>query len=154
VGAIHAGEAFNVIPEQVRLTGTIRTYQSSIRETVVGRMRKIIEGVCAALGTTAELHVRPLTPAVINDDAVTVVVRKAAQDVLGADNVTHGERTTGSEDAAFFMQEVPGCYMFLGAANSERGIDSPHHSPRFDFDEEALVKGVAILAAVAGHYLV
>ena len=67
--------------------------------------------------------------------------------------MTSRERTTGSEDAAFFMQKVPGCYFFLGAANPQRGKVFPHHSSRFDFDEEALVYGVAILKRVAKHYL-
>jgi len=80
-------------------------------------------------------------------------VRKAAEAVLGPERVTSGERTMGSEDAAFFMEEVPGCYFFLGSANADKGLDAPHHNPRFDFDEEALVLGVAILAQAAAFYL-
>jgi amidohydrolase len=153
VGSIHGGDAFNVIPEEVQMTGTIRTYEPGTRGMVVQRVQEVIQGVVAACGGTAEVRVRSLTPAVINDRAVAEVVRKAAQDILGEDNVTSRERTTGSEDAAFFMQEVPGCYFFLGASNPERGMVFPHHSARFDFDEEALIYGVAILARVAEHYL-
>jgi amidohydrolase len=153
VGAVHGGDAFNVIPEEVRMTGTIRTYDPTTREMVVQRVREVFEGVAAACGSEAELSVRSLTPAVINDGAVAEVVRKAAQEILGEENVTSRERTTGSEDAAFFMQKVPGCYFFLGAANPQRGKVFPHHSSRFDFDEEALVYGVAILKRVAKHYL-
>ena len=58
-----------------------------------------------------------------------------------------------SEDAAVFMQEVPGCYFFLGSANPERGLSAPHHNPRFDFDEDALPLGVAVLMHVLAHYL-
>jgi amidohydrolase len=153
VGSIHAGDAFNVIPEAVRMTGTIRTYEQATRDMVVQRVREVVEGVAAACGATAELRVRSLTPAVINDATVAEVVREAAQAILGVENVTSRERTTGSEDAAFFMREVPGCYFFLGASNPERGIVFPHHSSRFDIDEEALVYGVALLAQVAEHYL-
>jgi len=153
VGAVHGGGAFNVIPEEVRITGTIRTYEPETREMVVRRMREVVEGIAAACGATAELHVRSLTPAVINDCAVAEVVRMVAQAILGAENVTSRERTMGSEDAAFFMREVPGCYFFLGASNPERGVNFPHHSSRFDFDEDALVHGVAILGRVAEHYL-
>jgi amidohydrolase len=153
VGAVHAGDAFNVIPEDVHLTGTVRSYDSQVRELVVQRMQNLIDRIASALGCTSELCVRPLTPAVINDGAAAGVVRSAAQAVLGAENVTDHERTTGSEDAAFFMQQVPGCYFFLGAANPEKGFVQPHHSPRFDFDEQALVHGLAILARVAQHYL-
>jgi len=153
VGAVHGGDAFNVIPGEVQMTGTVRTYDPTTREMVVERMRAVFEGVAAACGSTVELRVRPLTPAVINDGSVAQVVRRAAEETLGVENVTHRERTTGSEDAAFFMQRVPGCYFFLGAANPERGLVFPHHSSRFDFDEEALVHGVAILTRVVCHYL-
>jgi len=153
VGSIHGGDAFNVIPPQVELSGTIRTYEPSTRETVLRRVREVIAGVTAACGANAELAITPLTPAVINDSEVTEVVRRAAEAVVGAERVTSGERTMGSEDAAFFMEKVPGCYFFLGAANPEKGLTAPHHNPRFDFDEEALVLGLAILAQVAAFYL-
>jgi amidohydrolase len=68
-------------------------------------------------------------------------------------NVSSGERTMSSEDAAIFMQEVPGCYFFLGSANPERGLSAPHHNPRFDFDEDALPLGVAVLMHTLAHYL-
>ncbi|HEY74965.1 MAG TPA: amidohydrolase [Thermoflexia bacterium] len=153
VGSIHGGDAFNVIPPQVEMTGTIRTYEPSTRETVLRRVREVVEGVSAACGAEAELEIQPLTPAVINDADIAEVVRKAAEAVLGPERVTSGERTMGSEDAAFFMEEVPGCYFFLGSANADKGLDAPHHNPRFDFDEEALVLGVAILAQAAAFYL-
>jgi amidohydrolase len=153
VGAIHGGEAFNVIPSEVELTGTIRTYEPSTRELVLQRVREVIEGVAAACGASAELEIRPLTPAVINDAKVADVLRRAGQAVLGAEQVTSSERTMGSEDAAFFMQDIPGCYFFLGAANKEKGLTFPHHNSRFDFDEEALVIGLAILSKAAELYL-
>ena len=153
VGSIHGGDAFNVIPPKVEMTGTIRTFDPSTRETVLRRVREVIEGTAAACGAKAELEIQSLTPAVINDEAVAEVVRKAAEAVLGPERVTSGERTMGSEDAAFFMQEVPGCYFFLGSANADKGLDAPHHNPRFDFDEEALVLGLAILAQAVGFYL-
>jgi len=153
VGAVHGGDAFNVIPTHVELTGTIRTYSSQVRETVLRRVREVIEGVAVACGAEAELEIVPLTPAVINDGEVAEVVRAAAEAVVGPENVSSGERTMGSEDAAFFIQEVPGCYFFLGSANAERGLDAPHHNPRFDFDEDALPLGVTIFMHALAHYL-
>ncbi|MDY6875314.1 MAG: amidohydrolase [Chloroflexota bacterium] len=153
VGAVHGGNAFNVIPAQVEMSGTIRTYDPVTREMVLRRMREVIEGVAATCGATAELEIMPLTPAVINDTKVVQVVRAAAAAVVGSENVSFGERTMGSEDAALFMQDVPGCYFFLGSANAERGLDAPHHNPRFDFDEDALLLGVAILMYALAHYL-
>jgi amidohydrolase len=153
VAAIQGGQAFNVIPSQVDLGGTIRTYSPEVRETVTRRMREVIEGVASAHNATTELEITLMTPAVINDAEVTEVVRAAAEAVVGPENVFSGERTMGSEDAAFFTQEAPGCYFFLGSADAERGLDAPHHNPRFDFDEDALPLGVAILMQALAHYL-
>ncbi len=153
VSTLHGGEAFNVIPAQVDLSGTIRTYDPSTRETVLRRVREVVEGVAAACGAEADLDIVSLTPAVINDAGVAKVVRAAAEAVVGPENVASDVRTMGSEDAAFFMQEVPGCYFFLGAANAERGLNAPHHNPRFDFDEDALPLGVAIMTQALAHYL-
>jgi amidohydrolase len=153
VGAIHGGDAFNVIPAQVIMKGTIRTYQPSTRDVVLQRVRQVVEGVSAACGASAEFETSSVTPAVINDPSVTQLTRRAAEAIVGAENVSSGERTMGSEDAAYFMQQIPGCYFFLGASNAEKGFDFPHHNSCFDFDEQALVLGVAILAQAASFYL-
>jgi amidohydrolase len=153
VGSIHGGDAFNIIPSTVELTGTIRTFAPSIRDLVLQRMREVVEGVAAACDTSAELEILPLTPALINDAQVAEMVRRAAETVVGVENVTSNQRTMGSEDAAFFLEEVPGCYFFLGTANAEKDLIVTHHNPRFDIDEEAMVFGVAILAQATALYL-
>jgi amidohydrolase len=153
VGSIHGGDAFNVIPPLVEMTGTIRTYEPAGREMVLRRVREVVEGVATACAVSAELEVTPMTPALINDPEVTKVVQEAAEVVLGPEKVGTGERTMGSEDAAFFMRQVPGCYFFLGARNPEKGADAPHHNPRFNIDEDALVLGLAVLAQAAAAYL-
>jgi amidohydrolase len=153
VGTIHGGDAFNVIPSHVEMTGTIRSFKPEIRELVLQRFRELIEGVTAACGARAELEVQSITPAVINDAETAEVVRRAAEAVVGADQVSIGVKTMGSEDAAFFMEHVPSCYFFLGAANPEEGLVAPHHNPQFDIDEDVMVLGVAILAHAAASYL-
>jgi len=153
VGSVHGGHAFNVIPAQVDLSGTIRTYSPQVREMVLRRVREVVQGVATACGVTAELEITRLTPAVINDADVASVVRAAAEAVVGPENVLSGGRTMGSEDAAYFMQDVPGCYFFVGSANPERGLNAPHHNPRFDLDEDALVLGVAVVMHALAHYL-
>lgn len=152
VGALHAGDAFNVIPSQAQMTGTIRTFTPHTREVVLRRVREVIEGVAAACGARAELEMIRLTPAVANDPQVTGVVRRAAEAVLGPQQVHSGERTMGSEDAAYFMEHVPGCFFFLGSTGPDRAF-VPHHNPRFDIDEGVLALGVAILAHAAASYL-
>jgi amidohydrolase len=153
VGTIEGGDAFNVIPGAVEMSGTIRTYNPEVRKTVLRRVRDIFENVAIAHGAQAELDITALSPAVINDADVTKVVRTAAEAIVGPENVSSGERTMGSEDAAFFTREVPGCYFFLGSANAERELDAPHHNPHFDFDEDALHIGVAVMMQAIAHYL-
>ncbi len=153
VGTIHGGDAFNIIPSQVALSGTVRTYDPQVREMVLDRLRSLVEGVAQACGVRAELELVPLTPAMINDPQVTEVVRRAAEATVGAEHVDADERTMGSEDAALFMQQLPGCYFFIGAANPERGLMAPHHNPRFDIDEAALRVGVAVMMRALAHYL-
>ena len=115
---------------------------------------EVIEGVALACGAEAELEISRLSPAVVNDATVAKVVHAAAGAVVGLENVSSDERTMGSEDAAFFLQEVPGCYFFLGSANAERGWDAPHHNSHFDIDEDVLPLGVAVLMYALAHYLI
>lgn len=153
VGTVHGGGAFNVIPNQVELSGTIRTFSPQVRETVLRRVREVVEGVAAACGATTDVEIVRLTPAVVNDPGVAEVVHAAAEAVVGSENVSSAVRTMISEDAAFFTQEVPGCYFFLGSANAQRGLGAPLHNSRFDLDEDVLPLGVAVLMHALAHYL-
>ena len=153
IGTIHGGTAFNIIADEVELTGTVRTFATAVREQVLPRLVAIAQGTAAALGATAEVAIKPISPAVVNDAAATSLVHAAAAAILGEANVLDAYQTMGSEDAALFLQAVPGCYFFLGSANAARGLDAPHHSPRFDFDEAALPLGVALLAEAVVRYL-
>jgi amidohydrolase len=153
VGTINGGTAFNVIPGQVELSGTIRTFEARVRETVLQRLEALCQGMAAAMDVEAKLKVELLTPAVVNDAAATALMQQIAGEVLGRENVRDDLRTMGSEDMAYFLNEVPGSYLFLGAGNAERGLNYPHHNPRFDFDEAALPLGVTILVETATRFL-
>ena len=144
VGQLVAGDTFNVIPATAELRGTIRTFDPEVRETVLRRTREIIEGVAHAMGATATFDLFPLTPAVVNDEKVTALVRDVVRDLFGADALKLEERTMGSEDAAFFLREIPGCYIFVGSGFADREAP-PHHNPHFDIDETAMVNGVALV---------
>jgi amidohydrolase len=141
VGMFQSGEAFNVIPDQAMLKGTIRTYDPKVRETVLQRVEDVLKGTARAMGATVVLNFKPLTPAVVNDEAVTNVVQSAVRDVLGPEALDIGMRTMGSEDAAYFLQEVPGCYIFIGSRPTKDA--HPHHHPAFNIDEHALRVGTA-----------
>jgi len=148
VTSIHSGTTFNVIPQTAELQGTIRTFNPEIRKKVLSRFREIATGVADALNCTAEVQIEDVTPAVINDPEITHRVQQVAQQLFPDAKIDTDARTMGSEDMAFMMEDIPGCYFFIGSANSARGLDAAHHHPRFDFDESALSAGAALMSAV------
>ncbi len=144
VGALLSGDAFNVIPESAELRGTIRTFNLETRDTVLRRVHEIIEGTARMMGAEATVGLYPLAPAVVNDAKVTALVRDVVADLFGADALKDDVRTMGSEDAAFFLQEIPGCFIFVGSGFTDREAPA-HHNAHFDIDERALVNGVAVV---------
>ena len=153
LGSVHGGQAFNVIPDEVTLLGTIRTFDGALRRSMPERVARIASGIAEALGCRAEVEVRPGNPPVVNDAAVAELARRAAARVVGDENVVEPEPTMGGEDMAVYFERAPGCFVFVGSANLERGLDQPHHSPRFDFDEDALLVGTQFLLEVAQEAL-
>jgi amidohydrolase len=154
VTMIHGGEAFNVIPPRVEMEGTIRTFELSVRETVLRRFEEIVQGVATAMGCTAEVSLKRLTPAMINADEIARRVQESARRVLpDADLDTSGHLTMGAEDMAFMLEQVPGCYFFVGSANDEKKLNFGHHHPKFDFDEAALPRAAALMAEAITEFL-
>ncbi len=149
VGAIHAGLAFNVIADTAELTGTIRTFDAATREQIVRRMTDVVESTALALGGSATLEVKVISPATVNDERVAQLVRETASDVLGAERVTADQFTMTAEDMSEFLNRLPGCFFFIGSANAGEGRNAAHHNPRFDIDEAVLPLGVAVLAEAA-----
>ena len=153
VGMLRAGTAFNIIAESAEMVGTIRTFDPSVREQILQRVKDVVEGTAAALGGSATIEIKSISPATVNDERVAQLVRDTAIDVMGAANVSADQFTMGAEDMSEFLNRVPGCFFFLGSANAEKGLNYPHHNPRFDIDESILPNGVAILAGAALRYL-
>jgi amidohydrolase len=149
VTAIHGGEAFNVIPPFVELRGTIRAFEPEVHTKVLKRFEEIINGISAAMGCKAEIEISVIAPAVINDPDLTNCVQASAAHVLPHEQLETGYRTMGSEDFAYYSQQVPGCFILIGSANSEKGLDAPHHHPCFDIDEGVLPKAAALMAGAA-----
>jgi amidohydrolase len=153
VGSLHSGEAFNVIPPTAELKGTLRTYKKETRELIQRRLREVCEGVAAAMGCQAELEIDPMTLAVSNDPVLADRVAGVAAGVVGADNVRRDVRTMGSEDVSLLMDDIPGCFFFVGSANSGQGLNYPHHNPRFDIDEAAFPIAASILAQAVASFV-
>jgi amidohydrolase len=153
IGAIHGGKAFNVIPDEVTLIGTIRTFDEGLRRSMPERITRLASGVAGGLQCRAEVQVNHGNPAVVNDPTATEIARRAAARVVGESQVVTPEPTMGGEDMAIYFERAPGCFVFVGSANKSRGLDQPHHSPRFDFDEDALAIGCEFLLQVAEEAL-
>ncbi len=153
IGAIHGGQAFNVIPEEVTLTGTIRTFDPELRRSMPERITRLASGIASGLQCRAEVEVKTGNPAVVNDAAVAALARRAAARVVGEQDVVVPEPTMGGEDMAIYFERVPGCFVFIGSANPALGLDQPHHSPRVDFDEGALAIGCEFLLQAAEEAL-
>ncbi len=153
VTSIHGGETFNVIPAQVSLQGTIRTFSPEVRQHVLERFHQVVEGVGTAMQCQVECQVQSISPAVVNDGDLAERVRTTARHLLPDSQVEADYHTMGAEDMAFILQKLPGCFFFIGSANPAEGLDAPHHHPRFDFDERALVHATALMASAAWDYL-
>lgn len=153
VGVMRGGTAFNVIPPQVVLEGTIRAYDPAVRETLVTRLQSLAEGIPASMGCTGEIEVHALTPPVVNDPHLTRTVRDVAEKIFPGTEIDTEFRDSASDDMAHMMRDIPGCYFFVGSANREVGLAAPHHDPAFDFDEESMAYGIALLSAASMHLL-
>ena len=153
VTQVQAGETFNVIPEQVQLRGTIRTFVPEVRKMVLRRVEEIVIGVSASMGCTANVDMQQLTPPVVNDAELTDKVATLAASMFPKATLCETEVSMTSEDMAFMMQTIPGCYMLMGSNNRKKGLCESHHNPRFDFDEAVLPRAAALLAAAAWSLL-
>jgi amidohydrolase len=153
VTQVHAGETFNVIPERARLRGTIRTFLPEVRKMVLRRVEEIAMGIAASMGCTAKVDIRQLTPPVVNDAELTAKVATLTAGMFPKATLSDTEVSMTSEDMAFMMQTIPGCYVLMGSNNRKKGLCESHHNPRFDFDEAVLSRAAALLAAAAWSLL-
>lgn len=154
VTSIHAGTAFNIIPQSAELNGTIRTFDPDVRKTVLERFEQIVRGTAQALHCEAEITIQQVTAPVINEGSVTASVLNTAREVFPEGNIqTDPYITMGAEDMGYMQEKVPGCYFLIGSANAEKHLNYSHHHPKFDFDEQALIHGAALMASAAANLL-
>ena len=145
VGEIEAGTAFNIIPETARLGGTVRTVDADLRQRMPERIEELARGVARGMRGDAELNYRFSYPVTRNDAGAAGLALNVAKELFGEDRAVEVEHPSmGGEDFAFFLEELPGAYIWLGV-----GDVSGLHTPRFAFDEEILPQGAALLTALA-----
>ncbi len=150
LGAIHGGDADNVIPDQVTLSGTIRYMDREVQHKIHAEVEQALE-VARALGGDFNLQLIPGYPPSYNDAEIAALIRSAAVDVVGGDQVRKPEKSLGAEDFGFFSALAPGAMFYVGCRIE--GDERRHHSPLFDVDERCLPIGAAVMTAAALHYL-
>jgi amidohydrolase len=152
VGMIHGGERFNIIPGEVRLEGTVRTYSTAVQDEVERRMRVILAGITAAGGGGFDLTYERGSPPVINDLALTDRMLPTLQRLVGAANVHRLEPAMVGEDFSYFANEVPGLYYRLGVQKPGT-VSGDHHTPTFQADDSSIPIGMRVMTALLLDYL-
>ncbi len=152
VGIFRGGERFNIIPGEVTLEGTVRTYNKAVQDEIERRMREMLDGITRANGATFELEYRRTSPATVNDPALSQAVQPLLERILGAGNVKIVEPTMGGEDFAYFANVVPGFYYRLGVlkpGTTSGGL----HTPNFRADDSAVPVGIRVMSRLLADYL-
>jgi amidohydrolase len=152
VGMIHGGERFNIIPEQVMLEGTVRTYDPGVQDIVERRMREIGEGITRAAGATFELAYLRGNPPTINDPTLVQSALPTLQAVLGVDHVIASPPVMAAEDFSLFARRVPGLFIWLGV-HAPGTVTGPLHSPIMRADDSAIPVGMRVLSNLVVDYL-
>lgn len=146
ITSVHGGTAFNIIPESVELGGTLRTFDDATRSRLRERILAVAGGIAATFRASVIPEWREGSPVVVNDPEMTRRLRPVVEGILGEGGLFEREPLMAGDDMALWLQEAPGCYFHVGAGDAERGLDYPHHHPRFDLDEAALPLAVELLS--------
>jgi len=153
VGRLQAGTAFNIIPGEAVLEGTVRTYREATRRRTAREMKRLATGIARAHGAAAAVDYEFQLPPTVNDPRLAALVRESAAEVVGRRNVVSAEPSMGGEDVGVLFGRNPGAFAFVGCRNRKRGIVHEHHHEAFDIDEAALPLGRDLLEATARSFL-
>jgi len=148
-GRFIADGKMNIIPNEVTLDGTIRTYDEEWRKKAHEKIKQIAENTAEAHGATCEVRIEKGYPSLLNDKAVTERAMIHAAELLGQEMVQEIEPRMTAEDFAYYSRIIPACFYRIGIRNTEKGIAANLHTPNFDIDENALLTGPAVMAWLA-----
>ncbi len=149
IGKIHSGDVFNVIPESAELLGTVRTLDKNLAKTIPERIERIAKNIAMAFRGKAEVEYEFGYPPLINSKEETEYVISVARKVVGERKVIKSPVSMGGEDMAYFLEKAKGAFFWLGSMNKEKGLDKPHHSAYFDFDEDVMPIGTEMHVRIA-----
>ena len=155
IATVHGGTRKNIIPDNVELTGTIRSFDEGMREDIHARIEHVAKSIAQANGATAEVKIEKAVAVTSNDAALTERMLPTLGRIAGKDKLRVQPRVMVAEDFSYFQQKVPGLFFFLGITPPDQDMSkaAPNHSPRFYIDEAALVQGVRALSAVTVEFL-
>lgn len=153
IGKVSGGTAFNIIPDEVELLGTVRSLTPRVREELKSRLEQVTQGVAGSFDLDYRFDYQYGYPALVNDPEMSHLVASACAKGIGKENVEFIRPSMGGEDFAYYLQKVPGSFFRLGCRNEEKGIVHPFHSSSFDIDEDALPFGVEMFARIIDQYL-
>ncbi|PAE06666.1 peptidase M20 [Terribacillus saccharophilus] len=139
LGVFQSGQAFNVIPDTARLEGTVRTFNADIRQQVRKQIESIVGGIATGFGATYSIDYLHGYPALYNHPEETALLQRLFSEEFGEDQVIPLETGMGAEDFAYYLQEKPGSFFKVGSSNEDTSTHYPHHHPKFDIDEQALL---------------
>lgn len=150
---VSGGTAFNIIPDEVELVGTIRSLTPAVQKELKTRLEQVSQGVAQSFRVECKFNFQTYSPALINDPAMSRFVAEVASQVIGKENVETMKPVMGGEDFAFFLEKVPGAYFRLGCGNKDKGITQALHNSRFNLDEDVLPLGVEMFVRIVDQYL-
>jgi amidohydrolase len=135
------------------LTGTLRSFNQNTRKLLLNRFKEVVESIACSYRCQVDIVIDDISPPVVNDPEIAEVIRDAAREILPQALIDQSYKTTASEDMSLIMEQIPGCYFFVGSSNQDKDLVAKHHQPDFNFDEEALVYGTAIMVSAVQRIL-
>ena len=153
IGVFQSGAAFNVIPDTAILEGTVRTYEAEVRKLIEEKIRNIVDGITKAHGATYSIDFLNGYPALYNHPEESKVIQELFVEQFSDANVLKMEQSMGAEDFSYYLLEKPGAFFNVGSQNNNKDTAYPHHHPKFDIDERALLNIEKAFVKIVAHYL-
>jgi amidohydrolase len=153
IGKVNGGVAFNIIPDEVELLGTVRSLTHQVREELKLRIEQVTRGIAQSFGMDYRFDYEYGYPVLVNDSEMSTLVASACSRGIGEENVEVLKPSMGGEDFAYYLEKVPGAFFRMGIRNEQKGIVHPLHSSHFDIDEEMLPLGVEMFVRIIDQYL-
>jgi amidohydrolase len=153
ITSVHGGSATNIFPDEVKMMGTLRSFDENWRKIFHAILEETTKNICTAYGTRGSVDIIKGYPPLINDKKATGIASDAATKLFGKESVIEFEPKLWAEDFAYYSQNIPSCFWFIGVRQESLDSMPALHNPKFSPDEKALIHGTALLVASALNYL-